>query len=175
MKWTSSWIIIVWMQGEKCSTTVRPPWLGRAVIEKSKFSEPRKSVKFIFNHNLFLDSFLLLYIFHFLFLLVFLPLPFWPNFSIYYSCSVSWDSQIFRLHLSGEVRTHSPKECPGYDIKPSDSEAQVLELWKLWSTLSLLLLSGPLWLEVTVPLWVPSIVQIELLNHLLYLKQFNGV
>ena len=31
---------------------------------------------------------------------------------------------------------------PGYDTKPFDCEASVLELWRMWSTPSLLLLSG---------------------------------
>ena len=34
-----------------------------------------------------------------------------------------------------------PNECPSYDSKPSDDEAPVLELQKMWGTLSLL---GPL-------------------------------
>ena len=45
----------------------------------------------------------------------------------------------------------SPNKCPGYDIKPFDGEAPVLELWEMWSTHSLLLLPGPLWLGVVAP------------------------
>ena len=37
------------------------------------------------------------------------------------------------------------------------------------------LLSGPLWLSVVVPVRVPSMGQIELFNHLLYLKPFKCV
>ena len=46
-----------------------------------------------------------------------------------------------------EVRTRPPlntNECPSYDIKQSDDEGPVLELWGMWSTPSLLLLPGPL-------------------------------
>ena len=39
-------------------------------------------------------------------------------------------------------------ECPGYDTKPSDRKAPVLDLWKRWTTFPLLLLPGPLWSEV---------------------------
>ena len=43
-------------------------------------------------------------------------------------------------------------ECSGYDIKPSDGEAPVmLEIWEIWSTLSLTLHLGPLWPKVVVP------------------------
>ena len=38
----------------------------------------------------------------------------------------------------------------------TDGEAPVLETWGIWSTLSLSLLQGPLWLEV-VELWVKYI------------------
>ena len=38
-----------------------------------------------------------------------------------------------------------PKECPGYDTKPSDGEATTRDLWGTWSTPSLPLLQGPLW------------------------------
>ena len=30
-------------------------------------------------------------------------------------------------------RTPAPIKCPGYDIKPSDGEASVLELLEMWS------------------------------------------
>ena len=36
--------------------------------------------------------------------------------------------------------------------RPSDGEAQVLELWGMWSTASLSLLPGPLWPGVVVPI-----------------------
>ena len=46
----------------------------------------------------------------------------------------------------------------------------------MWSTISLsLLLPGPLWLRVVVPIRASSMSQIELFNLLLYLKPFNCV
>ena len=50
-------------------------------------------------------------------------------------------------------------ECPRYDTKQSDGEVPVmLELWGIWNTSSLPLLSGPFWLGVIAPdrvqLWV---------------------
>ena len=42
-------------------------------------------------------------------------------------------------------------------------------------TPSLQLFSGPLWPGEVVPFKVHSLGQIELFNHLLYLKQFNSV
>ena len=45
-----------------------------------------------------------------------------------------------------------PYECPGYDTKQSDGEAQVmLELRGMQSTPSLPSLPGPLWPEVVAP------------------------
>ena len=54
-----------------------------------------------------------------------------------------------RLYNCRGIR--SPHECLRYDIKPSDGEAPAIEIWEMWSTPSLLLLLGPLWLEVVVP------------------------
>ena len=34
--------------------------------------------------------------------------------------------------------------CPGYDIKPSDGKVAVLEIWGMWTILSLPLVRGPL-------------------------------
>ena len=62
---------------------------------------------------------------------------------------------------------------PGYDIKPSDTEVTFLDLWGMWSTPSLSLLPDPLLPKVVVPGRVPSVGQVELFNHLLYLKPFN--
>ena len=43
-------------------------------------------------------------------------------------------------------------ECPGYDTKQSDGEVPaMLELWGMWSTLSLPSLPGPLWPGVIAP------------------------
>ena len=59
-------------------------------------------------------------------------------------------------------KTPTPYECPGYDTKQSDGKVPVmLELWEMWSTRSLLLLPGPLWLVVVAPDRVLSIGQIN--------------
>ena len=76
-----------------------------------------------------------------------------------------------------------------YDAIPFDVEAPVLGLRGIYSAPSLPLLLGPLWPGMAVPLWAPTIdqielfinielnfciwYQIELFNHLLYLKPFN--
>ncbi len=45
-----------------------------------------------------------------------------------------------------------PNECPGYDIKQSDSEVPaVLDLCGIWSIPSLPSLLGPLWPGVVAP------------------------
>ena len=56
-------------------------------------------------------------------------------------------------------------DCPKYDIKSSDGEIPVLELWRIRCTLSLL--PSPLWQRVVVPVKVQSMGQIEFFNHLL--------
>ena len=49
----------------------------------------------------------------------------------------------------------------------SNVEASVLGIWGLWSNISCLLLSGPLWPRVVVPVRVSSTGQIELSdNHI---------
>ena len=66
-------------------------------------------------------------------------------------------------------------ECFGYDTKLSDVETPVLDLWEMWSILSLLLLPGPLWPIVVVPVGVPSMDQIELFNYLTECKQMTDI
>ena len=85
---------------------------------------------------------------------------------------VGYGCRIRRLHLCREVSTHS-NECSEYDTKQSDGQAPVLELWRMWSTPSLPLFSGPLWPGVVALVCVLSMDQIELFNLLLYLKPFN--
>ena len=66
-------------------------------------------------------------------------------------CLVSWGCRIHRLHLYGEVRP-PPNECPEYDTKYFDGEVPVmLRPWGKWSTPSLPLFPGPLWLGVVAP------------------------
>ena len=53
-----------------------------------------------------------------------------------------------------------------------------LEIWWIWSTPSLPLLSGPLWPGMVVPVRVPSMGQIEkfnyIWNHLIVCKQISS-
>ena len=58
--------------------------------------------------------------------------------------------------------TPPPNKYSGYDTKQPDSEALVLKLWGMWSTLSLPLLPGPLWPRVVIPVGVILMGQIEL-------------
>ena len=55
-------------------------------------------------------------------------------------------------------------EWSGYDIKQSDGEAPVLELWKMWSTPSLSLIEGPHWPTGVTRHRTLSSDQIELFN-----------
>ncbi len=64
-------------------------------------------------------------------------------------------------------KTPPPNNCFGYDTKPSDSEALHLELWWMWITNLLLLLSGPLWTWMKVPVRFPSMDQKRLSNYFL--------
>ena len=48
-----------------------------------------------------------------------------------------------------------------------------IEFLEIWSTFSFPLLLDPLWPNMVVSVRVPSMDQIELFNHLLYLKQFE--
>ena len=60
------------------------------------------------------------------------------------------------------VRT-PPNECPRYDTEQSDGRAPVmLELYGMWSTLSLSSLPGPLWPAVIESDSVLMMGQIEL-------------
>ena len=73
----------------------------------------------------------------------------WP------SCRIHW------LHHRKWERY--PQLVSIYYAKPSDGEASVmLELWRMRSTSSLLLLPGTLWQRVIVPERVPYMSQIEL-------------
>ena len=57
---------------------------------------------------------------------------------------VGWDCRIHWLLFCRGVRTPT-NECPGYDTKQSEGKAPVmLELWEMWSILSLPLLPGQL-------------------------------
>ena len=75
---------------------------------------------------------------------------------------VSWSCTIHQLHLCKQVGF--PNECIGYGIKQCYDEAPVLEIWKMWSTLSLPLLPGLLWPRVVTPDRVLSMGYIELFD-----------
>ena len=66
--------------------------------------------------------------------------------------------------ISAEEYDPTHSECLGYDIKQSDGEAPILELWGMLSTPSLPLHPGLLWLEALAPDRVLSIRQIELFD-----------
>ena len=71
--------------------------------------------------------------------------------------------EIFTKIAAQLKRGKSPSTSVLDDIKQSDGEAPVLELWWM-STPSLPLLPGPLWLGVVVPDGVLSMDQIELFD-----------
>ena len=74
-----------------------------------------------------------------------------------------------------KIEKQSNPNWPQSDTKLSDGEASVLEHWWMWSTPSLPLLPGPLWLKMVIPVRAPSTGQIEIFNCLVYLKLFNCV
>ena len=82
--------------------------------------------------------------------------------------------QPIQLRLSVEEK-ELPNQCPGYGAKQSDGEALVLALWGIWNIPSQPLLQDPLSPGLIVSVMVQSVGQIELCNHLLYLKPFNCV
>ena len=74
-------------------------------------------------------------------------------------CPVGWGCRIHRLHFCQGVRTPLPNKCPAYDTNQFYEVPVMLELWGMWSTPSLPLLSGTLWPGVVapdrvLPLWV---------------------
>ena len=69
---------------------------------------------------------------------------------------VGWDYHIHQLHHCRGIRPPLTNQCSRYDSKLSDREFLALELWEIWSTLSLQLLSGPLWPGVVIPVKVPT-------------------
>ena len=52
--------------------------------------------------------------------------------------------------ISAEEQNPPPNKSPGHEIKPSDSKAPALKLWRMQSTPSLSLLPEPLWPGVVV-------------------------
>ena len=79
---------------------------------------------------------------------------------------------IRRQYLCREV-THPLNECSGYDIKPSDGEASILELRGTKCTSSLPLLPDALWYGASVCAIFSSLYQIGQLNYLNHLKMLG--
>ena len=78
---------------------------------------------------------------------------------------VGWGSRIHGLHLCRGVRPPPPSnECPGYEIKQSDGEPPVKDIWGMWSTPLLTLLPVPLCSRVVASDRVLSIDQIYLFD-----------
>ena len=73
-----------------------------------------------------------------------------PHFPLNMLCPVGWGCRIHGLASLQRDKT-LPNECPGSDIKSSDGKAPALELCRMWSTLSLPLLPGPIWSGVVTP------------------------
>ena len=89
---------------------------------------------------------------------------------------VSRGCRICQLYLCWGVRPPPWfNECPGHDIKLPNGKAPFLELWGMCSTPSLPLFLGSLWPRVVIPVRVPSMDQIELLNHLTVCKQMINI
>ena len=88
--------------------------------------------------------------------------------------TVSCGGRIHRQHLCRGVMPPPPNKCPSYDIKQSNGNARVmLELWGMWSTLSLPLLIGPLWPGIVTSERVRSMGQIELFDIQTVRKQIT--
>ena len=79
-------------------------------------------------------------------------------------CPVSWGCRTHQQHLCRGVKLF-PQQVSWYDAKHSDGEAPVMrDVWGMWSTPSLLSLSGPLWPGVEAPDRVLSMSQMELFD-----------
>ena len=55
---------------------------------------------------------------------------------------VNWGYRLCQLYLTQVVALQPANVCSGYVSKPSDGKSPVLEVWVIWSTLSLLLVLG---------------------------------
>ena len=87
---------------------------------------------------------------------------------------VHWSSQIMFDYVSAYICIWLYNTWTRH-LSTCDGEVPILELRGKWSTLSLPLLPASFWSRVIVSATVPPIGQIELFNHLLYLKPFNCV
>ena len=64
----------------------------------------------------------------------------WSDLDPIKNSSVGWSCRIRRLRHCWRLR---PNECLGYDIRLSDGEAPILEIWGMWNTSLLPLLPCP--------------------------------
>ena len=94
------------------------------------------------------------------------------NISIWFANPVAIEKVAFGSSLAERGKNIS-NDYPRYDTKPSDGETPVLELCRMWNTPSVRLHLSFLRPRVVITVRVLSDGQIELLNHLLYLKPFN--
>ena len=90
----------------------------------------------------------------------------WYKASEHLISPVGWGWEYTDCISAKGVKPH-PNKCPDNDSKHSDGEAPVLKLLVITPRSTLL--------GVVVPVRVPSMGQIELFNHLVYLKPFNYV
>ena len=71
------------------------------------------------------------------------------------------------LKFYWRVRPPSPHQVSWvWHATTSDGEVSVLDIWRMWSILSLPLLLCPLWPRVVVPIRIPSMRQVELFSLL---------
>ena len=77
---------------------------------------------------------------------------------------VAHDDEV--IHFAFRYRLYK-KKCPGYDTK-----LHLMVRFQIWSTPSLSLLPGPLWLVLVVPISVLLISQIDLFKNYLYTIEY---
>ena len=93
-----------------------------------------------------------------------------------FSSLVRWRCRIHRMHPCRRLTPPQKEMRPRFDIRSSDGEAPILELWEMWKTASIPLLAGSLSSGVLVPVRVPPMGQLELcdeelFDHLTVFKQ----
>ena len=140
-------------------------WIGAFVFSSFLL------VCFIFIFILFVFLFVCLFFFVFFFvLLVKCPLNWVENLTTGSSLDNWTPNPACGLFYTPTVslqrgETPPPNKCPESDTKQSDHESPLmLDLWRMWSTPSLPLLPGPIWLGVLAFDRVLSMGQIELFD-----------
>ena len=83
--------------------------------------------------------------------------------NVCFHCSARSAAAVEYTECISAAEQDFPTVCPGYDTKKTDGKAPVMpESWGMWSSVSLPLLQGPLWLGAVVPDLVLSMGKIEL-------------